>query len=37
VYAAARAGATRRVMIASGAVNLVLGLLIVLLKATLSH
>jgi hypothetical protein len=37
LYAAARAGATRRVMIASGAVNLVLGLLIVLLKATLSH
>lgn len=37
VYAAARAGATRRAMIASGAVNLVLGLLIVLLKAALSH
>jgi hypothetical protein len=37
LYAAARAGATRRIMIASGAVNLVLGLLIVLLKAALSH
>jgi hypothetical protein len=37
LYAAARAGATRRVMIASGAVNLFLGLLIVLLKAALSH
>jgi hypothetical protein len=37
MYAAARAGATRRVMIASGAGYLVLGLLIVLLKATLSH
>lgn len=37
LYVAAKAGATRRLMIASGAVNLVLGLLIVLLKATLSH
>jgi hypothetical protein len=37
LYADAKAGATRRVMIASGAVNLVLGLLIVLLKAALSH
>ena len=37
LYAAARAGATRRVMIASGAGYLVLGLLIVLLKAALSH
>jgi hypothetical protein len=37
LYAAARAGATRRVMIASGAVNLVLGLLIVLLKVAVSH
>jgi hypothetical protein len=37
VYAAAKAGATRRAMIASGVVNLVLGLLIVLLKAALSH
>jgi hypothetical protein len=37
LYAAARAGATRRVMIAAGAVNLFLGVLIVLLKAALSH
>lgn len=37
MYATAKAGATRRVMIASGAVNLVLGLIIVLLKAALSH
>lgn len=37
LYVAARAGATRRGMVASGVVYLGLGLLIVLLKAALSH
>jgi hypothetical protein len=37
LYAAAKAGATGRVMVASGVVNLVLGLLIVLLKVAVSH
>jgi len=37
LYVAARAGATRRGMVASGLVYLVLGLLIVALKAALSH
>jgi hypothetical protein len=37
LYAAARAGATMRVMMAWGAVYLVLGVVIVLLKVALSH
>jgi hypothetical protein len=37
LYVAARAGATRGRMVAAGVVNLVLGLLIVLLKAALTH
>ena len=37
VYAAVNAGATRRLVIVAGVGNLMLGLLIVLLKATLSH
>jgi len=37
LYVAAKAGATSRAMIASGAVYLVLGMLIVLLKVALSH
>ena len=37
LYVAARAGATRGRMVAAGVVNLVLGLVIVLLKAALTH
>lgn len=37
LYVAASAGATRSRLVAAGAVNLVLGLLIVLLKAALTH
>jgi hypothetical protein len=37
LYVAASAGATRGRMVAAGVVNLVLGLLIVLLKAALTH